>query len=364
MVKIGKLFYTNIIIMGLVLTLTSPAGPVYALRVPANTDDLNKRLAALMQDKIPHAKHSNIKLVLFDVGQVLFEVDFNRSVEKLKEFFPDLGRKLNQETEIFIYHLFSNREKGSLGYEFERSKIGEFEFFNKFKDSLTKKGFFTDLSYNQFLEIWDAAYSAVIEENIFLFKTLIAKGYKVKILSNNNPIHKRLVISLLKKQGIDISPEYFISSHEIGMLKQESGMFKKVLTDRLDGASANSVLFIDDNLNNSIAAWNAGIWGVQYVPGMEYIEEIVGILEDAGMQSEKKLIKYVYQLKLWPEMNVSKISDFRHIVEEPVVLACMILNFKGICTTNSSANVNGINSGYAWIKIDIDCFRRQTEILL
>jgi len=45
--------------------------------------------------------------------------------------------------------------------------------------------------------------------------------------------------------------------------------------------------------------------------------------------------------------------DLEALVEEPLVAACSVLNYKGIRTTNSSANGEiNIGIGYAWIKID------------
>ena len=57
------------------------------------------------------------------------------------------------------------------------------------------------LTYDQFISLWNAVYGEPMEENILLFKTLLDKGYAVRILSDSNPIHKKLALSLLKKEG-------------------------------------------------------------------------------------------------------------------------------------------------------------------
>ncbi|MFC1666310.1 hypothetical protein ACFL0P_00370 [Candidatus Omnitrophota bacterium] len=242
---------------------------------------------------IPEAQDSNIKLAMFDVGGVLFKVDFRRSVEKLKEFCPNLVVEASEQGEIddYIYSLFSDRQSGYLGYLLESGRMGPEEFFQRVIDVLKREGVEISLRYSEFIEVWNEAYEGPIEENIALFKTFILKGYTVYVLSNNNPLHKELVLSLLEREGISFSRRHFISSHELRMLKgEDTETFEQVLKDKRIGVevisgsnfrarvSPEEIIFFDDSLVNVRMATSANINALHYTGEKGFAQKVSDVL--------------------------------------------------------------------------------------
>ncbi|MFH1478740.1 MAG: hypothetical protein ABIG92_03065 [Candidatus Omnitrophota bacterium] len=220
---------------------------------------------------IPLAVDSPVKLVLFSAENVLFDVDFHKTVESLKNSCPALkqGGEKQEKIDNYLYRLLTSRSSSyynkspSLGYRLDSGTIPFDKFYvylvsrlkTKFPELKTGLGL---LEKEQLVRAWNAAYIAPIEENFSLMKELIDKGYKVKVIANSNALHRERALSLLRGRHIDFNDKDFFSSHTMGKLRgADSGVFNAILNTRNEYISnkegaiyPENVLFVDDSYNN------------------------------------------------------------------------------------------------------------------
>ena len=90
-----------------------------------------------------------IKLAIFDLGNVLFNIDFNRTIrywaEKTGEEEDDIRSRIKEEE---VYR------------KFERGEIGEDEYFALLKDNLE-----LDISTEEIVKGWNSTFGPVHHEN-------------------------------------------------------------------------------------------------------------------------------------------------------------------------------------------------------
>ncbi len=186
---------------------------------------------------------SKKKIILFDLGGVLINVDYN----KTKEAFEELG--------IDDFNaLFSQAQQNDLFSDYETGKISSFHFINKLLELLP-----AGTSANQVVHAWNAMIlDFPIERMNYMEK--LAEEAKLYVLSNTNDIHVEKALRNLKKVTPKKLEDYFTEvffSHEIGDRKPNVSAFKLVL-ERMN-AQPEDVLFVDDSLQHIEAAKSLGI---------------------------------------------------------------------------------------------------------
>jgi glucose-1-phosphatase len=195
---------------------------------------------------------NNIKNIIFDLGNVLLDIDYNKTIEA----FEELGFK-NFKSNYSPYKmdmLFENLETG---------KISEGIFYKSIKAISD-----TPLSTVQIQTAWNALFLDFrIESLVFLQQ--ISSKYNLYLLSNTNSIHLTAFNEIFKKNigetGLD---SYFVKayySNIIGLRKPEKEVYNFVLNDA--NIIAAETLFIDDLANNIEGAKEVGIITHQLLPG-------------------------------------------------------------------------------------------------
>ena len=114
---------------------------------------------------------TSIKNILFDLGGVLFHIDYNKTIKK----FNSLGIK------NFHKH-YSQQEQNEL---FNRLEVGEIslkEFIKRMRVIIPNH------SKKEIISAWNAMLIGIPKENIDLLKN-ISKRYRLYLLSNTNRIH-------------------------------------------------------------------------------------------------------------------------------------------------------------------------------
>jgi putative hydrolase of the HAD superfamily len=185
-----------------------------------------------------------IKNIIFDLGNVILNIDTNKSKE---EFFKYGLKDFNQ-----LYTLAAQSEI------FDRLEIGVIspeEFFEEFR-KITK----TDLSNEIIRHCWNALILDYPKGRIKLLQTLKPR-YRTFLLSNTNKIHYDFytqdLVAEFDINGLESLFEKAYFSHEIGMKKPNPEIFKFVLNQ--SGLDPYETLFIDDNKHNVAAAEELGI---------------------------------------------------------------------------------------------------------
>lgn len=193
---------------------------------------------------IGHANYQNIKNIIFDLGGVIVEIDYQITIGMFKKLgisdFDSLYGQYKQS------HLFDGFDKGLVSPD--KFREGLSQFLHK---SINKSDF-------------DAAWNSMIKElpaqNIVLLNILKNK-YNTFLLSNTNEIHLeyffRMIYDVHKVNQFESLFNKAYYSCRIGMRKPDREIYEFVLKD--SGLMAEESLFIDDTSINLTPAEEVGI---------------------------------------------------------------------------------------------------------
>ena len=201
---------------------------------------------------------SNVKNILFDLGNVLINIDFL----KVKSAFENLGIKdFDQQ--------FSQLTASALFEDLETGKITAPEFYLKMQlqSNIT-------LSAESIKYAWNAILLDFRAESMKRL-TELKKNYRLFLLSNTNVVHLDEVNNILHRQiGVRNLDEFFDKayySHVVGLRKPHREVFDFVLKDA--GITAHETIFIDDTAPHIATADSLGFQTHLLLPG-ERIESL------------------------------------------------------------------------------------------
>lgn len=185
----------------------------------------------------------NIKNLVFDFGNVLVNLDKERCVEQ----FEKLG--LNKVNEL-ISHSF----KEGFFQDYELGVISTEEFREHIR-SLTDKA----LKDEDIDNAWNSFLVDIPPRKLMLLLEL-RKKYMVYLLSNTNDLHWQWSCEkLFPYKGFDVN-SYFEKTYlsfEMKLSKPDSKIFQAMIKD--SGIDPEETLFIDDSVDNCLAAETLGI---------------------------------------------------------------------------------------------------------
>jgi FMN phosphatase YigB (HAD superfamily) len=202
----------------------------------------------------------NIDTVIFDLGGVLFDIDYSFT----QKAFMELGIK-NFDA------LYSQQKQAGIFDEFEKGNISPHDFRKHIKQWLP--GHVTDKDIDK---AWNALLIGFPEAKINLLKNL-GKKYRLFLLSNTNEIHLPEVLNMMahldNNKGINHLFEMCYYSCRMGMRKPDKEIFDKV---RLENSlKATATLFIDDSIQNVEGAKQAGLNVLHCTPTLK-LEDYFG----------------------------------------------------------------------------------------
>ena len=199
-----------------------------------------------------------IKNIIFDLGNVLIDIDFLR----VKNAFEALGVK------DFDKH-YSQLHTSDLFVQIETGKITDTQFYNAIREEAR-----LELSDNNIQSAWNAILLDFRVESIRFLQSL-RKNYRLFLLSNTNAIHLEEINHRLQQQtGVSdlrnlFDKAYF--SHEIGLRKPDEKIYTYVTADA--GITPQTTVFIDDLAANIKPAHCAG-WNTHLLLQHERIEKL------------------------------------------------------------------------------------------
>lgn len=209
-------------------------------------------------------KNSFIKNIIFDLGGVIIDIDFQLSINALKKISP-LSDLL--QSEGFKSPLFLDYEKGLLSDE---------EFRNEIKNR-----FQIEAPDSAIDEAWNALLGPIPQERIDILQKL-KPHFRTFLLSNTNAIHIEGVEAILyQSHGIPKLDDLFEKayySHHIKERKPDPASFLYILETH--GLKAEETLFLDDNLDNIHAAESLGIQVLHIQQNSNDILKLSLILEE------------------------------------------------------------------------------------
>ena len=187
----------------------------------------------------------NIKNIIFDYGNVIFNIDFT----KVQQAWKNLG--INNADEFY-----GHRQQDPVFNLLERGEISNAAFRDRIRELAQKP----DLTDEQIDDAWNAIFVGIPAENHELLLKLKTK-YRTFLLSNINAIHYDYIMNYLKTDfGFDGNNHLFEKvyySHLTGKRKPEPEIFEQVLNE--NNLNPAETLFIDDSLKHIATAQKLGI---------------------------------------------------------------------------------------------------------
>ena len=189
-------------------------------------------------------KLENIDFLIFDLGNVIIDIDIPLTIKELKS-------ELSEDD----FHLAEEFFKSEIHAHFEKGLVDEAAFRDQ-----VRKDFKKQWPDEQIDRIWNALLLHIPQERIDLLRSL-KNHYTICMLSNTNSIHYKKVEEILHRDCGErsFSPIFdrLFLSYEMGYKKPDPAIYEEVVK-QLD-TTAERCLFFDDLQDNLTAAKNAGL---------------------------------------------------------------------------------------------------------
>jgi len=185
---------------------------------------------------------SNFTSIIFDLGQVIIDVDQNKTCSEIQALCQS---SLSPVSKIW----------GQDYFLFELGKISAEIFFIRIRKALALEHI--ELSIIE--KAWNSMIRTISCEKIALLRAL-ASNYRLFALSNTNSSHveeiNRLLVQQHQIKNMDELFEKVYYSHELGLDKPDKKIFQYVINDA--ELLPQTTIFIDDNYQNIIASSELG----------------------------------------------------------------------------------------------------------
>jgi putative hydrolase of the HAD superfamily len=190
---------------------------------------------------------------LFDLGNTLIKLAYERVLENICR---DATVKRDELIEIL---------ESPGGYrDMERGAVSFREFYEHVCD---KSGYFR--SMRDFHNVWSDFFDGPIVGVEELLERIRAK-YRVAFLSNSNEVHAELIPK--KYSTMFHRDDRFVFSHRFKVAKPDPEIFHRAL--EVIGALPQHVVFVDDLLENVLAARSIGMQAFQFVDTLSLTREL------------------------------------------------------------------------------------------
>ena len=186
-------------------------------------------------------KPSGVEALLFDLGGVLIDIDFERVFHRWQHLSPLSVAEMRQSF------------KFDDAYEkHERGELDAAEYFSHLRTELKLQG-----SDKQIADGWNAVFIQEIEESMEMVRAARA-AVPCFVFTNTNATHKAAWSA--RFPAFAQSFDGVFASHEIGLRKPGRRAFDHVVT--AVGVPPRAILFFDDLLENVEGAAAAGMQSV------------------------------------------------------------------------------------------------------
>lgn len=185
-----------------------------------------------------------IKNIIFDLGGVILNIDYNLSSEAFKKL--GIGN---------FDEVYSQASQSMLFDKLETGKISAAKFRNQLREISG-----LDLNDNEIDDAWNKMLLDLPAYRIEILKKAATK-YRTFLFSNTNIIHlEAYTKDLLKEHNIESLNHLFEKayySHEMGMRKPNVEAFNEIINQ--NNLNKEETLFIDDSIQHIEGAKEAGI---------------------------------------------------------------------------------------------------------
>lgn len=195
------------------------------------------------------------KVIIFDLGGVVIDLDFSNFYNKIIIQSP-----LNKPQTPIILEFFRQSDI------YHQGNMTDSEFYQLACDLLQV----CMVNQSDFFEAFNSIISDINLEIVELIRRLRnTNKYKLIALSNVNSSHWKYIMNK-KWDFIDYFDE-LILSHEIHLIKPNPKIFELVI--KKSGCKPEEIVYIDDGLNNIRSAKEFGIYGIKFTNEEDLIKE-------------------------------------------------------------------------------------------
>lgn len=191
-----------------------------------------------------HPILDNISTIIFDLGEVIIDVDTSKTVNAFKALAT-----------VDDNNLFSFSHQADFFSQFEMGLISEDEFRSNLRLSLQ-----TDVADDLLNVAWNKMLGDLPQEKLNILLRL-KSNYRTFALSNTNTIHIRFINDYLRnRKQQDTLDNYFhhaYYSHDLKARKPNEIAYTKVIS--LERLNPQQTLMIDDRIENIDAAARLGM---------------------------------------------------------------------------------------------------------
>ncbi|RFZ85328.1 HAD family phosphatase [Mucilaginibacter terrenus] len=187
----------------------------------------------------------NVKNIIFDYGNVIFNIDFRNA----QQAFAKLGLPNAEE-------FYGHRQQDQIFDKFDRGEVSGDEFRSYIRQFIGD----SNVTDKQIDDAWNSLLLGIAPGTHDLLLQLKGK-YRTFLLSNINDIHYNYIMKYLKDEFNFDNNEHFFErtyySHLQGKRKPEINFFQQVLDE--NNLIPQETLFIDDSPQHLEAAKTLGI---------------------------------------------------------------------------------------------------------
>lgn len=186
----------------------------------------------------------SIKNIIFDLGGVLLNIDYHKTINQFKE----MGIQNFDE-------LYSQAQQTSIFDDFETGKIAEPIFIERLQEH-----FHIAKNPSQIIDAWNAM---LLDFPLDRKNTLqkYSNEYNIVLLSNTNETHvkafKKIILNTFGEYWFEDVFQKVYYSNEIGLRKPDPEVFKYVLSE--NEFHPEQTLFFDDSIQHIHGAREVGI---------------------------------------------------------------------------------------------------------
>ena len=211
---------------------------------------------------------SQIKNILFDLGGVLLDIDYNLTTQAFHQLgFPHFEEMYSQYNANLLF------EKLETGHVSEETFYAAMQAIPKQQPSLEE----IKNAWNAMLLHWRV--------DSLNFLRGLSPQYNLYLLSNTNIIHKRAFEKLLEEEtGLKRLDNLFTKafySHLVGLRKPEKEVFEFVAENA--GILPSETLFVEDSYNNLDVAKGLGFHGLLLKPGQRIETDLAYLTSSNSM---------------------------------------------------------------------------------
>jgi len=190
-------------------------------------------------------------VIVFDLGNVLINFDYEIAVKKFDNIEPNLGKK-------FLEHHKNNYH---IHRAFEKGMISENEFINIALSGINQK-----IDSETFAKIYSDIFTP--NNDVISLLPILKKKFKLILLSNTDPLHKKY--GWMNYQFLSHF-DHSVLSFEVGSVKPEEKIYKAV--EEFSIVPPQELLYIDDIAKYTETAKMRGWDAVQFLNIKQLREE-------------------------------------------------------------------------------------------